>query len=358
MTDRGEYRSIYVALADDPAFLALSPAARLSLLMLKLILGPSGISVVRALTAELIVLTGHTVSEVCAAIDELVKGDWIVIEGYVVWLRNGLRFEPSKPLASENGRKGISKYLETLPRVPLVNRFAEYYGLPCPFPEITQATGQNPTPPEPPAKGVGNPLPTPSEPPTEAGMRDEGRGSREEGDNHPSIQPREDFENLSTEDVENSEGGADSSGPSPSAATLEEIDDQISAVIVLANGAMGRNPNIDQRRLRPIPTGHGSRQYVFDWIKEGIPLELIRETVEDVALNYRPDQHNSQISTMGYFNGAVRQRHELQTAKETAGSGAPRQDARRSNGARGRSTPPKFDYSNAAKAGEKIEWPR
>ena len=49
MADRGEYRAIHVALIDDPDFLQLAPPARLALMTLKLILGVSGIDVVRAL---------------------------------------------------------------------------------------------------------------------------------------------------------------------------------------------------------------------------------------------------------------------------------------------------------------------
>src|SRR5690606_29008698 len=141
MANRGEYRAIHVALIDDPDFLQLSPPARLALMTLKLILGASGIDVVRALVPELMATTGYDDATIRAAVDELTAGRWILIEGRVVWLRNGLRFEPSKPLASENGRKGISAHLKTLPRVALVNRFADYYGLPRPFPELDEPAG-------------------------------------------------------------------------------------------------------------------------------------------------------------------------------------------------------------------------
>src|SRR5690606_12322744 len=59
MADRGEYRAIHVALIDDPDFLQLSPPARLALMTLKLILGVSGIDVVRALVPELMATTGY-----------------------------------------------------------------------------------------------------------------------------------------------------------------------------------------------------------------------------------------------------------------------------------------------------------
>lgn len=87
-------------------------------------------------------------------------------------------------------------------------------------------------------------------------------------------------------------------------------EDQISAVIREANAAMASNPAIDQRRLRPIPVGHGSRQAVADWIEAGIALDLIREVVRDRAGSYQPDAHHRQISTMQYFDGAVREAAE------------------------------------------------
>lgn len=320
MADRGEYRAIHVALIDDPDFLELSPAARLAVITLKLILGASGIDVVRALVPELMATTGHDEATVHAAVEELRAGDWIRTEGRVVWLRNGLRFEPSKPLASENGRKGIGGHLETLPRVALVNAFADYYDLPRPFPELAaESDDEGAT--EPPSK----PLPTPSEPPTEARKRDKGEGER---DIHPTTTPREGTTTLRVID-----GGA--------AAPTPDVDDAASRIIRAANRAMANNPAIDQQRFRPIPTGHGSRQDVLDWIAEGIPIDVILEAVTERAREYRPDGDNRQISTMRYFGAAVREAYRRQQTTDDGGHDERRHDHRRSTATESRGATPR-----------------
>lgn len=311
MADRGEYRSIHVALADDADFLELSPPARLCLLMLKLTLGPSGINVVRALIPELMVTTGHGEAEVRAGLDALVRHRWIAIEGNVVWLRNGLRFEPNMSLQSENTAKGVCRHLRSLPRLPIVNAFAAYYGLPLPFPEIEQA------PPEPHSQPLGSPF----EPPTEAGRRDEGEGIRDIASHQLSAAgERPNGDDIDPGATPGSPAAA-ATPPPPPAATPDDIEAAISRVIVAANNAMTRNPAIDQARLRPIPTTGAGRQEVLDWIREGIPVEVILRQVETVALRYRPDATNRQISTMSYFGPAVRDAAALTTAREAGRNG-------------------------------------
>ncbi|HEX7048835.1 MAG TPA: hypothetical protein VF188_01385 [Longimicrobiales bacterium] len=98
-------------------------------------------------------------------------------------------------------------------------------------------------------------------------------------------------------------------GPGPPQANRE---DMVSDVIRAANRGMAANPAIDQRRFRPIPTSHGSRQDVLDWLDAGIPPDVIVAVVEDRAREYRPDKHHRQINTMAYFDGAVREAWERQ----------------------------------------------
>lgn len=354
MADRGEYRAIHVALIDDPDFLQLSPPARLALMTLKLILGVSGIDVVRALVPELMATTGYDEATIRAAVDELTAGRWILIEGRVVWLRNGLRFEPSKPLASENGRKGISAHLETLPRVALVNRFADYYGLPRPFPELDDpADSEGAT--EPPS----NPLPTPSEPPTEAGMRDEGRGiytseltttrahAREEPGSDPAAIPDAD----PAAPVVIPFPGASEGLPSP--------EEQASRAIMLANRGMRENPAIGEA-YTPIPPGHSSRQVVLDWIAEGISWEAIQAAVYETARTYRPQEHRRQITTMRYFDGPVREEHARRLAAQEPAPKAGRTASASGRGRQGRATPrpPEHDYSHPTETPEEIAWSR
>lgn len=151
---RGEYRGIYTALLHSPEFEALPPHARLVLLVLKIKLGPSGIGVVY--TEELEALTAldmlRDVTADCAgflnvpsALEVLTRTPdtdrpWIYRSRSVVWLRNGLRFEPTFRLTNPNHAAAVSKHLRSLPKLPIVNDFARYYGLPEPFPGLQDPT--------------------------------------------------------------------------------------------------------------------------------------------------------------------------------------------------------------------------
>lgn len=128
---RGEYRSIYVALVDDPDFQDLSAEARSIFFVLKLKLGVSGIGVFMVETLPR--YTGNPFERVSEGVSELVDKGWLKVERNVFWLRNGLRFDPFSPLASPNQRTSIEKYTATLPKLAIVNEFARYYGLDEPF---------------------------------------------------------------------------------------------------------------------------------------------------------------------------------------------------------------------------------
>jgi hypothetical protein len=125
--DRGEYRSIYVSMIDSPEYLSLSAEARAILWPMKMKLGRAGIDV---FYLEGLPRASGYPSDVCEkAVRELVSTKWLVVQGSLIWLRNGLRFDPSDPLASPNGRKGIVNFLRTLPKWPIINEFVRYYRL-------------------------------------------------------------------------------------------------------------------------------------------------------------------------------------------------------------------------------------
>jgi hypothetical protein len=133
---RGEYRAIHVTLVDSPEFQALGPDERLMVCMLKLRLGVTGIDVIRVLAAELQYLTGLNAKRAAKAFAVLRENNWIRVEGPVVWLRNSLKFEPSRSMRNENHRTEVKNYLRGLPRLQIVNEFAGYYGLEIPFPDL------------------------------------------------------------------------------------------------------------------------------------------------------------------------------------------------------------------------------
>jgi hypothetical protein len=117
MASRGEYTAIHTALVDDPDFKALSAEARLAFFTLKLILGPSGIDVVRLFVLQM----------------ELTDNKWLCQQDDVVWLRNGWRHNPNLSETNDKHVKSVRNHIAGLPRLPIVNAFALYYELPVPF---------------------------------------------------------------------------------------------------------------------------------------------------------------------------------------------------------------------------------
>lgn len=134
MADRGEYRPIYSVLPDSPEFQALSKDAALLLYTVKVTLGPAGIGVLY--DDQLAERARLTREEMIRAREELIRADWLLVDGRIHWLRNGLRFEPTVTMANENHKKSIMRHLKGLPKQPIVNQFAIYYGLDAPFPDL------------------------------------------------------------------------------------------------------------------------------------------------------------------------------------------------------------------------------
>lgn len=275
MADKGEYRGIYEAVLDDPDFQELPSAARHCFFVLRLKLGRAGIApFARPL---LPIYTGLPAEECELGVEALIAADWIRCERNVIWLRNGIRHDPLQPMANGNQRTGLEKYLGTLPKLAIANECARYYGLRAPFPELdeTPADGS-------PSEGASEGMPIPSE-----------------------LRKTEDGNGLTT----NQPAGVGEGEPiDPVEAAFE--------VIRAANAGMAANPAIDTDAMRPIDAGHGkSQQQVAEWLRDGIPLKTITETVTARARAYRPSSdRNRQISTLTYLDGAVRDEHARQTA--------------------------------------------
>jgi hypothetical protein len=71
-------------------------------------------------------------AQVKAALEELEAGGWLIYDEAVLWVRNGLRFDPSMTLANEKHRKAISSGLDRLPKSPVVLKFCDYYKIAYP----------------------------------------------------------------------------------------------------------------------------------------------------------------------------------------------------------------------------------
>lgn len=133
---RGEYAAVHSAIIDDPEFRALSPEARWMWMVLRLLLGASGIDLVRAHLPALADATGLSEGHAMGARDELEEGNWLVREGDVLWLRNALRFNPHVNPSNEKNRTGLETHVSGLPRLQIVLDFCGYYGLEAPFDSV------------------------------------------------------------------------------------------------------------------------------------------------------------------------------------------------------------------------------
>lgn len=133
MSSRGVYRGIFSALPDDPDFQALPPNARLALYTVRLCRQAGPAAIFRYYSAVLIAQTGLAPKTLERALVALEGGRWIEREGVVLWVRNGLRYDPSVRLADAKHRKGVLAHVASLPRLEIVLRFCDYYGLPRPF---------------------------------------------------------------------------------------------------------------------------------------------------------------------------------------------------------------------------------
>ena len=125
---RGKHQSIHTALVDDLKFIGLTPEAKLVFYTLKLMLGATGIDVVRAHVIALAEVTGLEAEAVEGALRDLQSSGYLAVEGNVLWLPNGLRYNPALNLENVNHRKSVQRHLEGLPAVELVNSFAQRYG--------------------------------------------------------------------------------------------------------------------------------------------------------------------------------------------------------------------------------------
>jgi hypothetical protein len=122
---------------------------------------------------------------------------------------------------------------------------------------------------------------------------------------------------------ESEEKGSSSNDLSSSAGVREKRPDPtdrqstIFEAIILANRGMGDNEHIGDA-LNPIPVGHGSGEVVGEWYDAGVPWDTIKRAVYWTAEKYKPSAGNRQITTMRYFDPAVKERHARAVAKQAA----------------------------------------
>ncbi len=94
-----------------------------------------------------------------------------------------------------------------------------------------------------------------------------------------------------------------------------EVEGQMDLIVRAANRGMMDNPAIGSRAI-PIPTSHGSREAVREWL-DAAPFDLVQRAVYERAKEYKPDGRRRQITTMAYFTGAVHDAADRWKASQT-----------------------------------------
>lgn len=108
------------------------------------------------------------------------------------------------------------------------------------------------------------------------------------------------------------EAEVDTEGDTDTTTTATETREReraISEIILAANRGMQDNPRIGAA-YQPIPTSHGSRQTVHDWLQAGIPPDFARAACFRRAKEYEPNGRQGRIASMKYFDLAVREEWE------------------------------------------------
>ena len=145
---RGSYRAIYSVLLDDLDFRKLPARVRHIFLTLKIsrlnnianifLLDEGGLVTISA-------QAGIPLEGVQEGIQILSEGDWVCFEPPVIWIKNGLRYDPLFVEANENHRKAVTKVIEGLPKCKTIISFCKYYNLDIPF-EYPSDTLETPSP--------------------------------------------------------------------------------------------------------------------------------------------------------------------------------------------------------------------
>jgi hypothetical protein len=96
--------------------------------------GAQGV-VLPASVPTLVERSGAEERHVLKGLEELKAAGWLKIERNVVWLVNGLRYNPGLSLENANHRQKIRRHLDGLPRLAIVDEYRAHYGIAAPPPD-------------------------------------------------------------------------------------------------------------------------------------------------------------------------------------------------------------------------------
>jgi len=133
---RGIYRSVYTVIFDSPEFLNLSRDAKQLLITLRLSRLTNMAHIFLCDTGAIYTLsdqTGMTTEAIGKAIDELCDTHWIAYRDRILWVRNGLKYEPCYSENNPKHRSHVQDLIDALPKSKVIVDFCEYYGYKIPF---------------------------------------------------------------------------------------------------------------------------------------------------------------------------------------------------------------------------------
>lgn len=320
MSDRGEYRSIYCSILDDPEFQDMDPLTFKVFFALKMSLGAAGIGVPRKLVLAEQVKCSPGAIELAFCELETPKPDhqlgWILRDRKVVWIINGLRFEEGLGL-SPNSRQHctfIRNRLKPLGDGEVVRRFRAYYAHWF-------------------AKGEG-----------QEGAKRGPEGGREAVSDHQIHQTADEI--LDT--------GYDAADAPPPVVENNGVGvEKLSQLLITAvNQGMQDNPKI-RGRFNPIPHGHGpSFEAAVEISTAGVSSEFARTFVYEKASLYKPGKRSRQIRSLGYLSaGLIEDWERSRAAAEARGASRPAAHMRSPNRIRRNAGEENFERAQRALEG-------
>lgn len=131
MKEGGLYKIIYCSLWDDVDFRKLSPVERLLFVALRTCRQCNLVCIFEFFSDQVQAQTGLTKEVIISAVNTLSNSlshkQWIVYSGGWIWIKDGLRRDPSFSVHNEKHISWLIKTLNNLPRMQLVTDFIEYY---------------------------------------------------------------------------------------------------------------------------------------------------------------------------------------------------------------------------------------
>lgn len=127
--NRGIWRAIYCSLWDDPDFQRLTVSEKLLLLNLRTTRLSSAICIYPYYLEAIQRQTSLSRVTIESGLKKLCESGWIEVEAGIVWVKNGLKYDPNITLSNENHAIFIKTEIQSLPKLKIVKNFCDYYGI-------------------------------------------------------------------------------------------------------------------------------------------------------------------------------------------------------------------------------------